>query len=174
MNSRPTVVRGGSSPGIFPRMVLSAPLVGYDVTLAQGEHAVIAVRALQALPGALTFTLQIFGAPGLELKGPSAAKVPGPESDTGGLVVEAHFIDGERLGDEPVRVPADVQSGGGGMGRWDISYWFKLPDPVPAETGLSVTWLEAGIQPTILRIAREDILRANPEELNFPPLTTSE
>jgi hypothetical protein len=71
-------------------------------------------------------------------------------------------------GDEHVLVPVNVESGGGGMGRWDISYWFKVPDPVPAEVALAVTWLDAGIQPTVLRIARDDILKATPEELSFP------
>ena len=167
MNNPPTVVPG-SSPGPFPRMVLSSPMAGYDVTVAQGKNAVIALRALQALPGALFFTLQIFSAPGLEVRGRSAEKVPRPESAHGGFVVEALFRDVESAGDEPVRVPVYVQSGGGGMGRWDISYWFKVPDPVPAEVALAVAWPDAGVQPTVLGIARDDILGATPEELSFP------
>lgn len=163
----PSVVPGGS-PGPFPRMVLSSPLAGYDVTLAEGNNAVVALRALQALPGVLSFTLQIFSAPGLELKGRGAQKVPSPEPSPGGFVVEALFRDPGSHGDGPVRVPVDVQSGGGGMGRWDISYWFKVPDPVPAEVALAVTWPDAGIQPTVLGIAREGILGATPELLNFP------
>lgn len=167
MNNPPTVVPGGS-PGPFPRMVLSSPLAGYDLTLAEGENAVIALRALQALPGALFFTLQIFSAPGLEVKGRSAQKVPRPEPDPGGFVVEALLKDVGSPGDEPVRVPVDVHSGGGGMGRWDISYWFKVPDPVPAEVALAVAWPDAGIQPTVLSIPRDDILKATPEGVSFP------
>lgn len=151
--------------GPFPRMALPAPLAGYDITLAEAENAVIALRALQALPGALSFRLQIFSAPHLELRGTSAEKVPLPGS-TPGFMVEALFS--ESPGNEPVRVPAEVHSGGGGMGRWDIDYWFRLPDPLPVEIGLAVTWLDAGIQPTVLGIAREDILRAAPKELRFP------
>lgn len=165
--SPPVVVPGGS-PGPFPRMALSSPLAGYDVTLAEGENAVIALRALQALPGVLFFALQIFSAPGLELRGRGAQKVPRPEPAPGGFVVEALFKDAESPGDEPVRVPVDVQSGGGGMGRWDISYWFRVPEPVPAGVALAVAWPDAGIPPTVLSIARDDILRATPEELSFP------
>lgn len=167
MNNPPTMVPG-HSPAPFPRMVLSSPLAGYDVTLAEGANAVIALRALQALPGALFFTLQIFSAPDLELEGRSVQKVPRPDPTPGGFVVEALFRDDKSPGDEPVRVPVNVESGGGGMGRWDISYWFKVPAPVPAEVALAVTWPDAGIQPTVLRIARDDILRATPEELRFP------
>lgn len=157
----------GGSFEPFPRMVLSAPLAGYDVTIARGEKAVIALRALQALPGALSFTLQILAAPGLELHGRSAQKVPHSAPTTGEFSVKAHFADSERPGSEPQRVDADVLSGGGGMGRWDISYWFRLPDPVPAETAIAVEWLDAGIQPTLLRINRDDILNADPEEISF-------
>lgn len=167
MNISPAVVPGGS-PGPIPRMVLSSPLAGYDVTLAEGANAVIALRALQALPEALFFTLQIFSAPDLELEGRSVQKVPRPEPVPGGFVVEALFKDAESPGDEPVRVPVNVESGGGGMGRWDISYWFKVPDPVPAEVALAVAWPDAGIEPTVLGIARDEILRATPEELSFP------
>lgn len=167
MHNPHTEVPDGS-PAPFPRMVLSAPLAGYDVTLAEGENSVIALRGMQALPGALCFTLQIFSAPDLALKGSSAQKVPRPEPASGDFVVEALFRGAEIPGDEPVRVPVEVQSGGGGMGRWDISYWIKVPDPVPAEVALAVTWPDAGIQPTVLRIARDDILRATPEELRFP------
>ena len=164
MNSSPYGIHDNWH-GPFPRMALPAPLPGYDVTLAEGENAVIALRALQALPGALSLTLQIFSAPGLELEGRSAEKVPRPGS-TPGFMVEALFS--ESPGNEPVRVPVEVHSGGGGMGRWDIDYWFRLPDPLPAEIGLAVTWLDAGIQPTVFGIARDDILRATPQELNFP------
>lgn len=167
MKNPSTVVPGGS-PGPFPRMVLSSPLVGYDITVAEGKNAVIALRALQALPGVLFFTLQIFSAPGLELKGRAAQMVPRPEPAAGGFVVEALFKDSESPGAKPLRVPVDLQSGGGGMGRWDLSYWFKVPDPVPAEVALAVAWPDAGIQPTVLGIARDDILRATPEELSFP------
>lgn len=166
MNS-PSVVPGGS-PGPFPRMVLSSPLAGYDVTLAEGKNAVIALRALQALPGVLSFTLQIFSAPGLELRGRGAYKVPRPEPSPGGFVVEALFKEAASPGDESVRVPVNIQSGGGGMGRWDLSYWFKVPDPVPREVALAVAWPDAGIQPTVLGIARDDILGATPEKLSFP------
>lgn len=164
MNSSPYGIRDHWH-GPFPRMVLSAPLAGYDVTLAEVENAVIALRALESLPGALSFRLQIFAAPHLELRGRSAEKVLRPGSAPG-FIVEAVFS--ESLGDEPVRIPVDVNSGGGGMGRWDIDYWFKLPDPLPREIGIAVTWPDAGIQPTILRIARDDILRATPQELSFP------
>ncbi|MGX9900027.1 hypothetical protein ACW0JT_09080 [Arthrobacter sp. SA17] len=92
-------------------------------------------------------------------------KVPRPES-TPGFIVEALFS--ESLGDEPVRMPVEVHSGGGGKGRWDIGYWFSLPEALPAEIGLAVTWPGAGIEPTVLRIAREDILKAAPRELSFP------
>lgn len=151
--------------GPFPPMALPAPLAGYDVTLAEGENALVALRALQALPGALSFRLQIFGASDLELRGTSAEKVP-RQGSTPGFIVEALFT--ESPGDEPVRVPVEVHSGGGGGGRWDIAYWFRLPDPLPVEIGLAVTWLDAGIQPTVLRIARDDILRAAPRKLSFP------
>lgn len=151
--------------GPFPRMALPAPLAGYDVTLAEGENALIALRALQALPGALSFRLQIFSAPHLALMGTSAEKVPRPGS-TPGFNVEAHFS--ESPGGEPVHVPVEVHSGGGGMGRWDLDYWFRLPDPLPAEIGLAITWPDAGILPTVLGIARDDILRATPQELSFP------
>ena len=171
MNS-PSAVPAGS-PGPFPRMVLSSPLTGYDVTLAEGKNAVVALRALQALPGVLSFTLQIFSAPGLEVKGRGAQKVPRPGPGPGGFVVEALFKDAQSPGDEPVRVPVDVHSGGGGMGRWDLAYWFKVPDPVPAEVALAVSWPDAGIQPTVLSIARDDILEATPEELSFPGCKTS-
>ncbi|WAH97261.1 hypothetical protein [Arthrobacter sp. MMS18-M83] len=167
MNNPPLVVPGGS-PGPFPRMVLSSPLAGYDVTVVEGKNAVIALRALQALPGALFFTLQIFSAPELELKGRGAQKVPRPEPAPGGFVVEALFKEAASPGDESVRIPVDIHSGGGGMGRWDLSYWFKVPDPVPAEVALAVAWPDAGIQPTVLSIARDDILGATPEELGFP------
>ncbi|MEQ4520233.1 hypothetical protein ABLI39_12845 [Pseudarthrobacter sp. B907] len=163
----PTEDPGGSSAA-FPRMVLSAPLAGYDVTLAEGENAVIALRAMQALPGALYFTLQIFSAPDLPLNGPGAQKVPRPEPVPGGFVVEVLLKGAESPGDEAVRVPVEVQSGGGGMGRWDISYWVRVPDPVPAEVALAVAWPAAGIQPTVLGIARDDILMAAPVELSFP------
>ncbi|MEQ4568537.1 MULTISPECIES: hypothetical protein [Paenarthrobacter] len=53
------------------------------------------------------------------------------------------------------------------MGRWDISYWFRLPDPVPAETGIAVEWQDAGILPTLLNISPDDILKAAPEEISF-------
>jgi hypothetical protein len=92
-------------------MVLSSPLAGYDVTLAEGENAVIALRALQALPGALFFTLQVFSAPGLEVKGRGAQKVPRPVPSPGGFVLEALFRDPGSPGDEPVRVRVDVHSG---------------------------------------------------------------
>ena len=98
-----------------------------------------------------------------------ALRVPHPEPVPGGFVVEALFkfkyAEGPR---DEVRVPVEVHSGGGGMGRWDISYWFKVPDPVPAEVALAVAWPDAGIQPTVLGIARDDILKAAPEELSFP------
>lgn len=164
MNSSPYGIHDNWH-GPFPRMALPAPLAGYDVTLAEGENALIALRTLQALPGALSFRLQVFGAPHLELSGASAEKVP-RRGSTPEFIVEALFSDGP--GDEPARVPVEVHSGGGGMGRWDIDYWFRLPDPLPAEIGLAVAWLDAGIQPRVLRIAREDILGAAPQELNFP------
>ncbi|WP_437771369.1 hypothetical protein [Arthrobacter sp. KNU40] len=167
MNNPSTVVPVGS-PGPFPRMVLSSPLAGYDVTVAEGKNAVVALRALQALPGVLSFTLQIFSAPGLEVRGRGTQKVPRPELSPGGFIVEALFKDAKSPDGEPVRVPVHVQSGGGGMGRWDISYWFRLPDPVPAEVALSVAWPDAGIPPTVVNIARDDILSATPEELSFP------
>lgn len=164
MNSSPDGIHANWH-GPFPRMALPAPLAGYDVTLAEAENALIALRALQALPGALSFRLQIFAGPGLELRGTSAEKVPRPGS-TPGFIVEALFS--KIPGQEPGRVSVEVHSGGGGMGRWDIHYWFALPDPLPAEIGLAVTWPDAGILPTVLGIARDDILRATPQELSFP------
>jgi hypothetical protein len=163
----------GGSSAPFPRMVLSAPLSGYDVTLARSEKAVIALRALQAVPGALTFTLQILSAPGLDIHGRSSQKADFSAPSTGQFSVEARFADSGTRGSDVQRVHAEVLSGGGGMGRWDISYWFRLPDPVAAETGIAVEWQDAGILPTLLNISRDDILKASPEEISFHQLNAS-
>lgn len=60
----------------------------------------------------------------------------GPAS--GGFVVEALFKDAESRVMSLCGFRSMFTPVGGGMGGWDISYWFKMPNPVPAGVSLAV------------------------------------